>query len=115
MAKLATIKPLIGKLAPRFGYTPGNEAERSRYRDTTQAWRAWYKTSRWQKLRWSILTRDMFTCQRCSRIEADTSQLVCDHIEPHRGDEAKFWTGPFQVLCKTCHDRDKQREERRAW
>lgn len=70
-----------------------------------------YKTARWQKLRWSILVRDLFTCQECKGIEADTSQLVCDHIEPHKGDEAKFWAGPFQTLCKHCHDSLKQREE----
>ena len=36
---------------------------------------------------------------------------VCDHVHPHRGDEVKFWAGPFQSLCKPCHDSDKQRQE----
>lgn len=113
MPKIATLKPLISKLPPRIGYARDDEAARHRYRDATQPWRAWYKTSRWQKLRWSILVRDLFACQMCKRVEADTSMLVCDHVEPHRGDEVKFWSGPFQVLCKGCHDRLKQSQERR--
>ncbi|MBI1621489.1 HNH endonuclease [Aquamicrobium zhengzhouense] len=114
MAKLKTLKPLVGKLPPRLGYQPGNERERSRHRDSTQGWRAWYKTARWQKLRWSVLVRDLFTCQMCSRAEADTSLLVGDHIKPHRGDETLFWDASnIQCLCKRCHDRHKQRDERR--
>lgn len=37
---------------------------------------------------------------------------VCDHVDPHRGDEVKFFSGPFQSLCADCHDTDKQRIER---
>lgn len=114
MAKLKALKPRIGHLPSRLANHSGSERERSQYRDRTQHWRAWYKTSRWQKLRWSVLVRDLFTCGRCERIEPDTSQLVADHKRPHRGDEALFWDpANLQCLCKTCHDRDKQREERR--
>lgn len=115
MPKLKTLKPLIGKLPSRFPtYQPGNEQARSRFRDDTQAWRRWYKLARWQKLRWSILVRDHFTCKMCERIEGNTSQLVGDHIKPHRGDEAMFWdANNIQCLCKSCHDRLKQAEERR--
>lgn len=114
MAKLKTIKPLVAKLAPRFGYTPGNERERSTYRDQTQEWRRWYKTARWQRLRWSVLLRDLFTCHMCKRIQSDTSKLVCDHTERHGGDEAKFWAGPFQTLCADpCHNKHKQQMENR--
>lgn len=91
---------------------PQSEAERSRMRDAVQAWRAWYKTARWQRLRWSVLVRGMFTCQRCQRVEADTSQLVADHVVPHRGDAMRFWDADnLQCLCKRCHDRAKQSEE----
>jgi 5-methylcytosine-specific restriction enzyme A len=60
-----------------------------------------------------IFRRDLYTCQRveCGRIESDTSLLVCDHVEPHGGDVVKFWAGPFQTLCKRCHDGEKQRLE----
>nr|WP_245581848.1 hypothetical protein [Phyllobacterium phragmitis] len=50
----------------------------------------------------------------CWLLEPNSSQLVCDHVTPHRGDEELFWSGPFQTLCKPCHDRDKQRMERRT-
>ena len=63
----------------------------------------------------SVLLRDRFTCQKCSHLEADTSQLVADHKQPHRGDEALFWDVlNLWTLCKPCHDSWKQRQERRA-
>ncbi|MCB1476619.1 MAG: HNH endonuclease [Rhodobiaceae bacterium] len=81
-------------------------------RDGALPWRGWYKTARWQKLRWSVLVRDLFTCRMCKRIEADTSKLVADHIKAHRGDEALFWDAEnIQTLCKPCHDSAKQQEE----
>jgi len=108
-SRLATAQPRMSA-AP----APATEVERSRFRDENAPGRKLYKKARWQKLRWSVLVRDMFTCKRCGRLEADTSQLVADHKIPHRGDEALFWdAGNLQCLCKTCHDRDKQREERR--
>lgn len=117
MGRLKSIAPRVGKLAPRIGYASGDEPARSRMRDATIAWRAWYKTSRWQKLRWKVLVRDLFTCQMvgCGRVEADTSKLVADHRTAHRGDEALFWDeNNLQCLCKFCHDRVKQAEERRG-
>lgn len=76
-------------------------------------WRRWYKTKRWQDLRLRVFLRDMFTCQcGCGVMEGNTSLLVADHKEPHRGDEAKFWDETnVQTLLKSCHDSKKQREE----
>ena len=77
------------------------------------AYKAWYKTKRWQQLRWSILVRDRFTCAMCGKLEGKTSQLVADHEKPHKGDEALFWNeGNLRCVCKTCHDSDKQRIEK---
>ncbi len=112
MARLRTAAPRVGRLQPRVARLAETEADRSRLRDAAEGWRAWYKTARWQRLRWSVLVRDLFTCAMCGRIEGNTSQLVCDHVEPHRGDEERFWAGPFQTLCKPCHDGAKQRSER---
>lgn len=51
-------------------------------------------------------------CQKAGRVTAAT---VCDHVEPHRGDEEKFWAGPFQSLCDQepwrCHSSTKQQQE----
>lgn len=77
-------------------------------------WKAWYKTARWQRLRLKVFLRDLYTCQRkeCGRLEGDTSKLVCDHIEPHRGDERKFWDeANLWTLCQCCHSSVKQAEE----
>lgn len=80
----------------------------------TQPYKRWYKTARWQKLRWSVLVRDLFTCAMCGWSGPDTSKLVADHKDPHRGDPEKFWDpNNLQVLCKTpCHDSYKQSIEK---
>jgi 5-methylcytosine-specific restriction protein A len=113
MARLGNLKPVLGALPPRL------TAQRDEHGHSRQAepWRKWYSTARWQVLRWSILVRDMFTCQRpaCRALVGDTSQLVADHIVPHRGDPALFWDpANLQTLCKPCHDGLKQAEERRG-
>ncbi|WP_136685687.1 HNH endonuclease [Falsirhodobacter xinxiangensis] len=114
MVKISTIKPVIKIIAPRIGRMPAGEAARHRERDEALHWRKWYKTSRWQKLRWSILVRDGFTCGMCGRLEGQTSQLVADHKTPHRGNEAMFWDADnIWCVCKGCHDGAKQRMERR--
>ncbi|MBN7758973.1 HNH endonuclease [Nitratireductor aquimarinus] len=78
-----------------------------------KAYRPWYSTARWQKLRWSILVRDRFTCRRCKRVEPNTSLLVADHIKEHKGDERLFWDRDnLQSLCKHCHDSAKQSFEK---
>lgn len=114
MGRLKALKPRIGGLRPRLSPMPGDRQAFDRKRDE-QPWRRWYKTARWQALRWSVLVRDLFTCQRCGRLEGDTSLLVADHRVPHRGDAALFWDeGNLGTLCKPCHDSVKQREERRG-
>lgn len=78
------------------------------YRERTKPW---YGTARWQKLRKAQLSREPL-CAYCLKQEVIEAATVCDHTEPHKGDEDKFWTGPFQSLCKRCHDSTKQSEER---
>lgn len=116
MARLTTVKHRLGSVRSRLKSLDADPRERDRARDDRH-WRRWYKTARWQRLRMSVLLRDQFTCQwpGCARMEVDTSQLVADHREPHRGDEELFWDeGNLQCLCKPCHDSAKQREERRS-
>lgn len=114
MGRLRQLPPRLKTLAPRLAPAPPQtEADRSRQRDATQVWRAWYKTARWQRLRWAVLVRDAFTCRMCGRIDGRTSQLVADHVAPHRGSEALFWDDAnLQCLCKACHDKTKQSQER---
>lgn len=112
MGRLKAAPRRLTGLAPTLRRLDASPADQSRGRDARLEWRAWYKTARWQKMRWQILVRDGFTCAMCGRLEGDTSQLVCDHIERHGGNAVQFWAGPFQTLCKTCHDGTKQRVER---
>jgi len=69
-----------------------------------------YRTARWEALRELHLAASPL-CGYCLARDIVTEATVCDHIEPHRGDVDKFWAGPFQSLCATCHSDDKQREE----
>lgn len=80
------------------------------------AWRGWYKTARWQKLRRKVLVRDKYTCQATGakligRYPAENSAVV-DHIVPHRGNPDLFWDGGnLQAMSKVYHDRHKQKIE----
>ncbi|WP_272848221.1 HNH endonuclease [Paracoccus saliphilus] len=64
-------------------------------------------TREWEKARADYL-RYHPVCRMCG----DTATVV-DHITPHKGDKALFWNhSNWQPLCKPCHDRHKQRQER---
>lgn len=69
-----------------------------------------YYTARWRRLRRQQLASSPL-CVYCLEDEIVTEATVCDHVDPHKGDPEKFWLGPFQSLCKRCHDSRKQREE----
>ena len=111
MARIGRLRDDVPGLASATGYLE-QEARRPAVRDVVAGWRAWYKTARWQRLRWSVLVEAMFTCRRCGRVEGDTARLVADHVVPHRGEEALFWDrGNLQCLCQHCHSGAKQNEE----
>lgn len=113
MVKLSAVRPRLQPLRARIGGIAGDRKAMDQARDL-RPWRRWYKTARWQALRWQVLVRDLFTCQRCGRIESDTSKLVADHRKRHRGDPALFWLiSNLWTLCVNCHSSAKQREERR--
>lgn len=113
MGRLTQIKPRLAPPPRRLAAPLGADRDGPRGRDATLAWRKWYKTARWQRLRWDVLVRDGFQCQRCRRVEPDSARLVADHVRAHRGDAALFWDpGNLQCLCRTCHDGAKQAEER---
>lgn len=125
MARLKTLPSRLGQLPQRLAQPrstgPGNaEADRSRYRDATQPWRAWYKTARWQRLRREVLLRDGYQCQQTGvlvigKYPAPNSPVV-DHKIPHHGDAVLFWDiDNLQTVSKVYHDSDKQRLERRGY
>lgn len=55
----------------------------------------------------------MYTCNRCRRIEANTSLLVGHHREKHGGNREKFFNPDLvETVCKACHDSIVSSEER---
>jgi hypothetical protein len=79
------------------------------YQHAKPVWDSWYKTARWQKLRARQLEAEPFCVMCRPRL---TIATVCDHVEPHKGSETAFWSGPFQSLCATHHNSDKQSIEK---
>ena len=75
------------------------------------AYRAWYKTTIWKQIRRNHLAAYPL-CRMCEQEGRTTPATVCDHIKQHGGDWSLFVTGPFQSLCKPCHDRHAQRRDR---
>ena len=85
--------------------TYGRSAEAALYRRL-------YKTARWARLREAQLAAEPL-CRFCLAIEEVTEATVCDHIEPHKGDEALFYDpSNLQSLCAPCHDKLKALIER---
>lgn len=82
--------------------------------DRAKEWNGWYKLSRWRQLRADQLRAEPF-CRMCRHQGRRMIATVCDHVEPHKGNEVKFWNGPFQSLCKSHHDATKQAEEHRGF
>lgn len=74
----------------------------------------YYDTKAWKKLRLRQLNKEPLCCM-CKAIGYITPAEVVDHIEPHRGKHSKFYDeSNLQSLCKQCHDRHKQRQEKRG-
>jgi 5-methylcytosine-specific restriction protein A len=115
--KLTSLKPRLGSLKPRFGYAPGDEKGRDRYRRQSQPSKTWLKSAWWLKARQRILLRDRYTCQgkSCGRLVAGKGEAHIDHIVPHNESHAAFHCDDagLQTLCVDCHVSKKQREERR--
>ena len=44
-----------------------------------------------------------------------TPATIADHVEPHRGNQFKFFLGELQSLCSTHHESSKKRQERRGY
>lgn len=71
-----------------------------------------YGTQRWRRLAKKQVALEPL-CAMCAKLDRATEAEVCDHVNGHPDDETEeqFWSGPFQSLCKGCHDGAKKREE----
>ena len=74
------------------------------------AYRKLYENERWRRLSKAHRTANPY-CAECARQGRVTLADVTDHIEPHRGDEQKFWLGPFESLCARCHNVKTRKEQ----
>jgi 5-methylcytosine-specific restriction endonuclease McrA len=66
-----------------------------------------YRTKRWRAIREQQL-REHPLCEICLKAGKIEPATVCDHIEPHKGNMDKFWSGPFQSLSEHCHNSVKK-------
>lgn len=79
--------------------------------DRATEYRRWYSTARWARTREAQLTRQPL-CERCLAMGQVEEATVVHHADGgHRGDEHRFWSGPFESLCKPHHDSEGQRED----
>ena len=60
-----------------------------------------YNSHSWRKRRLAQLSAEPL-CRMCLARGRTVAATVADHIEPHRGDVAKF-DGLLQSLCRPCH------------
>jgi hypothetical protein len=68
-----------------------------------------YDTRLWKRIRARQLAKEPW-CAECLKENRYTPATDCDHIEPHRGDPAKFFKGPFQSLCHPHHSQKTVQE-----
>ncbi|WP_043062945.1 HNH endonuclease [Brucella anthropi] len=81
-------------------------------RGESASWQHLYKRSRWLKMRERHLMQSPL-CLYCLEAGDVEPATICDHRTPHKGNEDLFWDADnLMSLCKSCHDRIKQREER---
>lgn len=113
MSRLKGLAPTVHRLAPQVSQSPTDEGERSRYRDKTQHWRAWYKTARWRRRRAQQL-RLQPLCEWCNLKSLIVPATIAHHTTPHRGDERLFFEGDLTSLCEQCHNSEAQGLERRG-
>lgn len=74
-------------------------------------YRKLYKTARWQHFREWYLDQHPL-CVHCLLSETVELATVVHHADGgHKGNIQKFWDGPFEALCKPCHDRNGQLED----
>ncbi len=75
----------------------------------SREWQYLYHTARWKKRRLKQLDAQPL-CEDCLKNSRITLASVADHIKDHKGDLNKFWYGPLQSLCKSCHSKKTIKE-----
>jgi hypothetical protein len=63
-----------------------------------------YNDPRWKKIRAAQLAKEPW-CARHLEQGYYVAATDVDHKERHEGDLTKFFEGPFESLCHSCHSR----------
>ena len=100
-----------GSALTRERYCPKHKPKPAARRESAE-YHAWYSLPIWtDDLRPTQLLQEPW-CRECAKRGIRTRATVVDHVEPHRGDWAKFTDKTnLQSLCKSCHDRKTAREQ----
>ena len=72
-------------------------------------WDKWYSSPRWARIRRHHLLEHPL-CKFCLERGIVTPATICI-TSSRTGHVNKFWLGPFQSLCKPCHDSTKRHIE----
>ena len=81
------------------------------FHDNSQERRRFYKKAVWRRLRLRQLKKSPL-CEICWRdYKKQTVAKVCDHIDPTWETWTEFLRGPFQSLCRACHDEKTQTKD----
>lgn len=73
-------------------------------------WLRWYGTTRWRN-RANLQLKEHPLCVMCLDKGIVMAANVADHVEPHHGDQYKFWFGKLQSLCPPHHSSSKSQLE----
>lgn len=79
--------------------------------DRHRPWQKLYNTKRWQDHRKEQLSKEPW-CAKCLRANIYVPATDVHHVDPHRGDLVKFFTGKLESLCHPCHSEETQKETR---
>ena len=77
-------------------------------------WHHLYCTTVWRR-RAKHQLRSQPLCEMCLKDGRINAATIADHVEPHKGDQQKFFFGELQSLCKLHHESAKKREETRGY
>lgn len=100
----------MGKPIERLARNRESDARRRK----DKPWRAFYKTSRWRRLREAQLHKEPL-CQRCKAKGLVVEATVAHHVHRHEGDAVKFFEGELASSCAPCHDTVEQGIEARGY
>ena len=78
--------------------------------EEAKQYRRWYYTKLWKTIRRQQLAAHPL-CARCLP-NSIVPATVVHHVKPHKGEWDLFVAGPFESLCKVCHDSSAQSDEK---